>query len=272
METNPGDPLGQVEELFNKSLTPKITREMQTLLEHEDGSGERTEAKRSAYKAIVELCDYLNRWNGDERGNPRNLTDRWDLARAGREIERALEIDSNLALAHYAQGFIHRTQGKHPEALSSFTRSLEIDDSYARAWAQRGAELLYLGLPVQALPAVRKAIDLSKGSPIRGMFFWYLGRIKSFMGHYEDAIPWLRLSTELWPKVYYNHLYLVSAYALIGEERHARKELEEFNTKFPDYTIKRVIENEKTNPATTAFFEEGRRRFQLGLRLAGMSE
>ena len=255
MPTDMSDFFERAEALYNKSLNEGSSKEIQFLLEQ-------AEAQRAAYAAIVGLCDYLNRWNAAGKMN---------LTQAASQIKTALKINPNLALAYYAQGFIHRTEGKHTEALASFTKSLEIDDAYARAHAQRGAELLYIGHPEEALCAVRKAIELTPpGHYTLGMFYWIMGRTHFFMQDYKETIPCLRRSIEMWPTLWYNRLYLVSAYALSGDIDNAHSELETFDSKFPGYSIARVVKNEKTNPNKNEFVVEGRRKFHSGLRKAGM--
>lgn len=184
MPTDMNDFFERAAALYDESLNEDSSKEIQNLLL-------RAEAQRAAYAAIVGLCDYLNRWN--EAG-------KMNLTQAASQIKSALTINPNLALAYYAQGFIHRTEGKHTEALASFTKSLEIDDTYARAHAQRGAELLYLGHPDEALLAVQKAIELTPpGHYTLGMFHWIMGRAHFFMQNYENAIPCLRQSIDSWP-------------------------------------------------------------------------
>jgi tetratricopeptide (TPR) repeat protein len=269
MASDPVNPLEKAEELFNQTLTPDITKEMQAELAKSDVAG-LLQAKRSAYEAIVALCDFLNRWNADADGGPESVENQAILQKADSEIARALNVDPQLGLAYYAKGFILRTKGEHEEALKAFEQSLKLDKTYARAWAQAGAEQLYTGNPDKAVPLVRKAIELSKGSRIRGMYFWYMGRISFFNKNYDDAIAWLVLSTELWPKVFYNHLYLISALALAGDIEAAQKTLRDFDVDFPGYTLARVVRDEKTNPNANRSIIEMREIYHAGLLKAGM--
>ena len=260
MKTNPEADLGTAGTLYNETLDADKTKQILGLLRKMTGSPE-LEARRLAYEAIILLCDYLNRWNG---------VDKPDLVEVRQELKKVQLTYPDMAPAFYAQGFLDRTNGEHEAAFSSFSKATELNPTHHRAYAQKGNELLYLGFPKRALTEVRRAIELSPGRAARGMYYWIVGRTHFFMENYEEAIPWLKLSTELWTKLFYNRLYLVSAYAHIGEEDSARRELAEFNGIFPDYTIKRVIENEETNPNTLPFVVEGRRKYHVGLRIAGM--
>jgi tetratricopeptide (TPR) repeat protein len=158
--------------------------------------------------ATTLLCDYLNRWN--EAGPE-------EVAKAEAAVLQALGSNPSHGLAHYAKGFVHRTKGEHDAALAAFTETLKHVPNFARAHAQRGAQLLYLGRPQEAIAEVEKALEISPRSAQRGMFYWIIGRARFFMGQYAEAIPWLRRSIRLWPHLWYNRLYLASAYALAEE-------------------------------------------------------
>jgi tetratricopeptide (TPR) repeat protein len=260
MTAKPDDSLGSAGVLYNETLDADKTKYILDLLRRLTG-GPEVEAKRLAYEAIILLCDYLNQWNEPDKANRENI---------GNELKKVQDVYPDLAPAFYAQGFLDRTNGEHEAAFLSFSRATEIDPCYHRAYAQKGNELLYLGFPERALTEVWKAIELSPGSAAQGMYQWILGRTYFFMENYHEAIRWLRLSKQSWTKLFYNRLYLVSAYALIGDEESARQELREFESIFEDYTIGRVIKNEETNPNRLPFVVEGRRKYHFGLRIAGM--
>ncbi len=259
METE--DPLRSAETLYNEPLNPNRTKEIERLLKQAAADGKST-AERKALEAIVALCDYLNRWNG---------VGKMDVRAAETEIQAALDVSPNLAAAYYARGFVFRTQGDHKQALEAFQKSLAIDPNNPRALAQEGAEHLYLGDPIQALAKVRKALEISPDHPARGMFRWIGARSLFFQEKYHDAIPWLEQSIALWPDLWYNRAYDVSAHALIDNKEKAREKLKDFIHRFPNLnTVKRIVEAEQTNPNNNPFVVEGRRRFHQGLRLAGM--
>jgi tetratricopeptide (TPR) repeat protein len=218
-------------------------------------------ADASALRATAVLSDYLNRWNGVQRPH---------VAAAERSVQEALAIDPKHHLAHYAKGFSHRARGQHKEALAAFTAAIRHNPDFPHAHAQRGAELLYLGRPKAAISEVEKAIKLAPPGPSLGMFYWIIGRAQFFMEQYADAIPWLQRSVRLLPNLWYNRLYLVSAYALLGKEAAAARALREFDRVFPRYTLALVSQNERTNPNKHKFVVAGRRRFHEGLRRAGM--
>jgi adenylate cyclase len=250
--------------IYISAITPEHTLAARRLLEQsvrlDPGS-----AESWGWLADLLVSDYLNRWNGAG-------TDQLDQAEDA--VRRALAIDPDLALAHYGDGLIRRTRGKHHAALEAFRLAVKLNPNFARAYAQEGNELVYVGRPAEAAPLVEKAIRLSPLDPSLGQFYWILGRAHFIAGNYRDAIGWLQKSVEVRPNIWYNRLYLVSAYALSGDTDQAKQTLHEFNsdTQFSGYTLARVDSSEKATPNDNAVVVAGRQKFREGLRAAGMAE
>ena len=217
-----------------------------------------------AWLADVLVSDYLNRWNNAG-------TEQLDQAEIA--VRHAVAIDPGLALAHYADGFVHRAKGEHQPALVSFDRAIEINPNYARAYAQKGNELINIGRPAEAPPLAEKAIKLSPRDPSIGIFYWIIGKAYFFAGSYRDAIPWLQRSVAVRPNLWYNNLYLISAHSLIGETAIARKTLAEFHSRFrdPRFTLAVVEAHERADPNDNPFYREGRRKLHEGLLEAGLA-
>ena len=60
--------------------------------------------------------------------------------------------------------------------FDEFEEALHQDPNFARAYAQKGSELINLGYPHLAQNPVKKAISLGPKDPSLGMFYWNLGR------------------------------------------------------------------------------------------------
>jgi adenylate cyclase len=222
-------------------------------------------AEAWARLAQITASDYLNHWNnaGPEQ-----------LATAEESVQKALLLDPNLALAHFANGFVHRAHGQHAAALEAFSRAIDLDPNFALAYAQKADEFMYLGRPEEVRPVIDQAIRLSPRDPSLGIFYWFLGRSAFFMGQYDKAIPWLRRSVEIRPTLWYNRLYLASAHALIGEFDDAHATLDDFKRQFawPTYSLARVISYEAANPSNNPVVSAARETFHRGLLRAGMAE
>jgi tetratricopeptide (TPR) repeat protein len=251
--------------LYFNGITPEHTLAARHLLE----DAVRLDAKSAeswAWLADLLASDYLNRWNNAGKDQ---------LAEAEHAVARALAVDPYFSLAHFANGFIHRAKGENAAALDAFAHAVKLNQNFARGYVQEADELINAGRPAEAPPLVRKAIVLSPRDPSLGVFYWNLGRASFFSNRYHDAIPWLRKAVELRPNLWHNWLYLVSAYALLGEEGEARNVLAEFNghALYRDrkFTLAIVEDYERANPSENPVIIEGRKKFHEGLLKAGMS-
>jgi len=218
-------------------------------------------AEAWALLADVLASDYLHRWNNAGQAQ---------LDQAEAAVNKALGIDDSLALAHYAYGFIKRARGLHAEARDEFDRAIALDAHFARAYAQKGNELINLGRPGEAPPLVKTAIALGPFDPSMAMFYWIIGRAYFFAGFYQDAIPWLEKSIEARGTVWYNRTYLASAHALVGDMGNATTVLNDFfaQPQFANYTLRKVIENETANPNDNETVKLGRSNHHNGLLTA----
>jgi TolB-like protein/cytochrome c-type biogenesis protein CcmH/NrfG len=249
--------------LFYSSIAPEHTLATRQLLQR-SAELDPSSAETWARIAQVTANDYLNNWNN---------TGEHELREAEEAFRKALLIDPTHALAHMAQGLIQRARGEHHAALEAFSRAIELDRNFAQAYANKGNELILVGRPAEAPALVEQAIRLSPFDPSIGMFHWTIGRSLFFTGQYREAIPWFRTSVATRPNLWFNRLYLVSAYALADMPDEAGRALSEFNRLFPDpvYTLAVVKEREAATPNENPVVVAGRDKFHEGLSHAGMA-
>jgi TolB-like protein/Tfp pilus assembly protein PilF len=214
--------------------------------------------------------DHLNNWN-EAKENPE--AGRELLRSAEKAVQEALKVDQTLASAHLADGFIRRARGDHQGALDAFDRAVQLDLNSARGYAQKANQLVMTGRPQEAPPLVLKAVALSPRDPYIGTFYWVIGRAYFVMKEYDNAIVWLRKAVEVRPNVWYNRVYLLSAYALTG--RHQESEglaaLGEYNAEFAGYTVERISElYAKELPPSDPRVQASIQELYKGLRLAGV--
>lgn len=250
--------------LFYSSVAPENTLATRHLLQLsvvlDPGS-----AETWARLGHIIANDHLNQWNNTSREN---------LSDAEEAVRKALSIDPNLALAHFASGLLQRARGAHHAALDAFIRAVELDRNFATAYAQQGNQFTLVGSPERAHPLVEQAIRLSPHDPSIGIFQWFIGRANFFAGRYAEAISWLRKSVETRPNVWFNRLYLVSAYARSDMPQAAAHALNDFNRCFPSpvYTVAVVKAREDATPNDDPTVVAAREKFHEGLLWAGMTE
>ncbi|RFP70227.1 hypothetical protein DZK26_00410 [Wenzhouxiangella sp. 15190] len=87
------------------------------------------------------------------------------LPEAESAVDRALELNPELAEAHASLGLLNSTQRDGPAALQSLEKATELRPGYAEAhnWLSWNYEVL--GFPGQALASAERAVDLDPLSP-----------------------------------------------------------------------------------------------------------
>lgn len=250
--------------LFFGSVAPEHTLAVREMLRRSIDLDPQS-AEAWARLAEVIVSDHLNRWNqtGDE-----------PIAEAEEAIRKALLIDPTNALAHLVYGFIHRRRGDHHSALEAYNRAIELDQNFALAYAHKGNALTLIGRPAEARELVEHALRLSPHDPSIGIFHWVLGRASFYVGDYERAVSSLHRSVQARTNLWYNRLYLISAYALLGNPAEAERALGEFHRRFtnPVFTLAIARGQEGANPSTEPVVLAARAKFYEGLALAGMAE
>ena len=169
------------------------------------------------------MGDVLNGWNNAGKA---------EIERAETAARRAIKLDPNVALAHFALGWVYRLQGAHQAALDAFNEAIRIDPNFARAYAQAANELVFLGRPKDALPMVEQALQLSPNGPGGRRVLVVKGRAYFTLGDYPKAIEALAESARVRPNLWYVQAWLAAAHALTDQDANASDALTTFNARF----------------------------------------
>lgn len=213
--------------------------------------------------ASILTSDVLNGWNG---AGPA------EVARAEAAARKAISLDYNTPRAHYALGYVYRLQGNHQAAFDSFNETVKLDANFARAYVQAANEMVFLGKPADAIPMVETAFQLSPADTSVGVFYWVKGRAAFALGDYPNAIPALQEAVRLRPNLWFTHVWLVAAEALVGQDVAAAQALAVFKARYgADYDLARIAryyqEEQYNNPTLQAAAAE----LLKGLQKAGLS-
>jgi Flp pilus assembly protein TadD len=106
------------------------------------------------------------------------------FAEAETAYRRAIEIDTDDAIAHNDLGNTLYQLGRFAEAETALRRAIEIDTDYAIAHNNLGYGLYQLGRFAEAETAYRRATELDPANP-RG--YRWLGALLLFTGRLDDA-------------------------------------------------------------------------------------
>ena len=202
-------------------------------------------------------------WNG--AGKP-------EVDRAEAAAKKAISLDYDTPLAHYALGFVYRLRGNHEAALDAFHKAIKIDPNLAKAYAQAANEMVFTGDARGAIPLAEKAAQLSPLDASIGVFKWVKGRAYFTLGDYPKAIEALEESVRLRPNLWFSHAWLVSAYNLTNQNAKARKALETFNkTSFSTrFDLDRITQYYKEEQYQNPTLQGAAAVMLDGLRKAGL--
>jgi tetratricopeptide (TPR) repeat protein len=163
-------------------------------------------ARAYAGLAMTYAMDYRLRGSGDATAA---------LARALELAETARLIDPDIPEVHWALGFVHVQGRRHEQAIRSLQKAIELDRSFADAYAFMGGIYTYLGQPAKSIPLLRTAMRLNPDGGY--LYFLLLGRAYLFENDVEQALINLREASARNPADVETHVYLAAAMAAAGD-------------------------------------------------------
>jgi adenylate cyclase len=174
--------------------------------------------------AKVHLMDI---WLGSTK-SPRE-----SLKLAFENAQKALALSDSLAYPHSVLGHVYGLRREHEKAIAQCEKAIALEPNSAESHAYLALNLAWAGEAQKAPPILEKAIRLNPFPP--SWYFQVYGGTNIFLGHYEDAILWLKKALYVEPQNVLSHIFLTSAFSLSGREEEAQAEAEEvlrINPKF----------------------------------------
>jgi TolB-like protein/Tfp pilus assembly protein PilF len=151
----------------------------------------------------------------------------WEWETAEKAFQRALEINPNLAMAHYWYSWQLILFDRMDEALAAHKRAQELDPLTPLHTAWLGGLYWYWERYEEALEEVNKALELS---PYAWHGLFVLGHIYADIGRHEEAIAVSQKAAERYPNLKY---FLGCAYAVAGRTEEALQILAELEKEKP---------------------------------------
>jgi len=112
-----------------------------------------------------------------------------DSAEAVEQVDRALGLDPNCAMAYYARGL---GQQDHDRAIQDYTRAIELDPQDGDAYNTRGATYYFKGDLDRAIQDFSRAIELDSQHALayhnRGVAYLDKGNLNRSIREYSRAI------------------------------------------------------------------------------------
>jgi DNA-binding winged helix-turn-helix (wHTH) protein/TolB-like protein/Tfp pilus assembly protein PilF len=169
------------------------------------------------------------------------------LKRALELAETARQIDPAIPEVHWALGFVEAQSRRHDEALRHLQKAIQLNPSYADAYAFMGGIHTYIGQPAKSIPLLRTALRLH---PDGGhLYYLLLGRAYLFENDVEQALFNLRQAHARNPDNLETRLFLAAALIAHGDREDAEWETDQIRTTEAGFSVRGWLE---TYPLTSA--------------------
>ena len=172
------------------------------------------------------MFDYQNRWTEDPDGS---------LPIAKEYARQAIEKDPKEPLAHCVTAWCASLEKDLNRAATEIDIALSLNPNLALAHSLRGTIRTYSGQPLEAIPEIEQAMRLDPA--MNSQFIHFLGMAYLLAGKYETAAALLRQRIILMPKTDFSRVLLTSVLGHLGEVEDGRRvwaELMEIN---PNYSF-----------------------------------
>lgn len=148
-------------------------------------------------------------------------------------LAKALDLDSNLAEAHFARGLIVWTKAKrfpHGQAIRAFTRALELDPDADETHHQLSMVYSHVGLMDEARNHVARAVDLN---PNNTMARFRVGVYAAWQCRFEEALDVLKtVPSEVSPLLV--ERVRAEVYIQLGRLDKARPIVDDYLARYPN--------------------------------------
>jgi adenylate cyclase len=181
-------------------------------------------SKAYASLGLAYIIDYQNRWTDDPDSS---------LSLAKQLAHQAIEKDPKEPLARCVAAMAASFEKDLDQAKSEVDIAISLNPNFALAHNLRGTILSYSGNSLEAIPEIEQAIRLDPALSQQSLH--YLGMAYLLAGKYETAATLFRQRILLVPGTDFSRAALASALGHLGEVDEARRiwhELKEINPKY----------------------------------------
>ncbi len=188
------------------------------------------------------------------------------LDRALQTGHQAVSLDDMDPFAHFALGRIHTMQGDFEAAIAELEKAIDLNPNLALAYYGLGMALAWSGRAREALPHCHKAIRQSPHDPALWFFEGMAGFAHIQLGEYAAAVEWQRKATRHPNSGFWPNLNLAVAFVEQEESDKARAAIDAVLEMQPDLSLTAVA------AVVGSLHPDHKDRFLDALRRAGLPE
>lgn len=173
--------------------------------------------------------------------------DRGRTSDAEKQFENAVKLDPKFAAAYLRLSMIYAEQKHFPQAEDTIHRAIAIDKDSPDNYAFSGYLYMEEKQPVKAEQSFEKSVRMAPKN-------WFtqleMGRLYYDQKNYTKALSHLEIAHGLHPQIASVHLLLYDDLIVLGREKAALAELDDFVARFPK--SKEAAQMRKVRPALAA--------------------
>jgi tetratricopeptide (TPR) repeat protein len=213
-------------DLYDKSL-----QYSQKAVELAPALGESHRALASSYRALGKFEEGKTEAEKAIELNPRDSEAYyllWTVTGAdpdNKNIEKALELDPNLSIAHSDLGYIYYTKGKYEESTEHLRRAIEINPDLIQAHTNLGLTLAAQKKFGEAEEKYRRAIEINSDYLLA---HYNLGVALGSHGKFDEAISEFEKAIQINPDFPEAYITLALAYENKGDREKALEQYQKF--------------------------------------------
>jgi adenylate cyclase len=193
-----------------------------------------------------------------------------ELRRADELSARALALDPNNYLTHYARAF-SLSYGRPEEAIEEAERARALNPSFLATYIAFASANLSAGHAEKAVEDAQTALRLSPRDPLAYAFLRTKGLGLFALRRYDEAAEAYRQSLAVNPELRDCYAMLSASLAMAGRDAEAREMLQRY-LELPAGAAKSIAQYKTRQPYDSPFLRELYDRVDQGLRIAGMPE
>jgi DNA-binding SARP family transcriptional activator/cytochrome c-type biogenesis protein CcmH/NrfG len=168
--------------------------------------------------------------------------------RAEAYLRKAISIDPNQPLAHFYMGMLHKGRGQAAQAISSFNRALELNPSFAPAYANLGHAMMLLGRRDEALDNIRYAMRISPNDGFYAIWCLFAGEIEFERGNIDAAIDWFRQAIARGPHLSRAYAWIAGAHESAGNSLASAENIQKFRSLIGDEPSDKLVDRLQKAP------------------------
>ena len=147
-------------------------------------------------------------------------------------VEKALELDPNLAEGHFSRGLVlwtHTKRFPHEQAIQAFKRAIELNPDLDEAHQWLSAAYIHIGLFEPAAQEINKTLGIN---PSNSTVRLRMLAVNYYQGRYEEAISLFKTTP---PDEFPANLYRMSADSMVhlGRLKEAEAGIDEYLKTYP---------------------------------------